>query len=218
MGIMMYAQVCTRPDIVFVVGLLGRCLSDPGQSHWKATKKVLRYLQGTKDLMLTYRHTDTLKVVGFSDSDYAGYMDDKKSTSGYIFMMAKGAISWKSVKQTLTTSSTIEAAYVACYEATFHAIWLRNFISALDVVHSISRLLKLFYDNSAATSFSRNTMSTSHSKHIDVKFFFVKEKVAESLISVEHMPMTSMLADLLTKSLLICVFQEHVTRMGLLRA
>ena len=107
---------------------------------------------------------------------------------------------------------------MACYEATFHAIWLRNFISALDVVHSISRLLKLFCDNSATTSFSRNTMSTSHSKHIDVKFFFVKEKVAESLISVEHMPMTSMLADLLTKSLLICVFQEHVTRMGLLRA
>ena len=92
MGSMMYDQVCTRPDIVFVVSVLGRYLSDPGQIHWKATKKVLRYLQGTKDLMLTYRHIDTLKVVGFSDSDYVGYMDDKKSTSGYIFMMAKGAI------------------------------------------------------------------------------------------------------------------------------
>ena len=78
-GSLMYAQVCTRPDIAFVVGVLGRYLSDLGQSHWKAAKKVLRYLQGIKDLMLTYRHTDTLEVVGFSDSDYEGCVDDKKS-------------------------------------------------------------------------------------------------------------------------------------------
>ena len=97
MGSLMYAQVCTRLDIAFVVNMLGRYLSDPGQSHWKAVKKVLRYLQGTKDLMLTYQRTDTLGVVGFSDSDYAGYVDDKKSTSGYIFMMAEGVVSWKSV-------------------------------------------------------------------------------------------------------------------------
>ena len=86
------------------------------------------------------------------------------------------------------------------------------------VIHSISKLLKLFYDNSATVSFSRNTKSTSHSKHIDVKFYFIKEKVAESLISVEHTPMTSMLADPLTKDLPICVFHEHVTRMGLVGA
>ena len=163
--------------------------------------------------MLTYRCIDTLEVVGFSDSDYAGCVDDKKSTSSYIFMMAEGAVSWKSIKHTLTTSFTIEAKYVACYEPICHAIWLRNFISALEVVHSISRLLKLFCDNSAVVSFSRNTMS--HSKHLDVKFFLVKEKVVESLISIEHTPMTNMLADPLTKCLPICVFQEHVTRMGL---
>ena len=168
----MYSQVCTHPDIAFVVGVLGRYLSDPGQSNWKAAKKVWRYLQGTKDLMLTYQCTDTLEVVGFSDSDYARCVDDKKFTSSYIFMMAKGAVSSKSVKQTLTTSSTMEAEYVACYEATYHAIWLRNFISALDVVHFISRLLELFYDNSGAVSFSRNIRSTSNSNQIDVKFFF----------------------------------------------
>ena len=83
-GSLMYDQVCTCLNISLVVGMLGRYLSDHGQSHWKAAKKDLRYLQGTKDLMLTYRHTDTLEVVGFSDSDYAGHVDDKKSTSGYI--------------------------------------------------------------------------------------------------------------------------------------
>ena len=129
----MYVQVCTRPDIAFFVGVLGRYLSDLGQSHWKAVKKVFRYLQGTKDLMLTYRRTDTLEVVGFSDSDYAGCVDDKKSTSNYIFMMAKGVVSWKSVKKTLTTSSTMEVEYVVCYEASCHAIWLQNFISTLEV-------------------------------------------------------------------------------------
>ena len=93
----MYAQVCTRLDIAFVVDVLGGYLSDPGQSHWKAAKKVLRYFQGTKDLMLTYRHTDTLRVIGFSDFDYLGCVDDKKSNYGYIFMMAEGAVSWKSI-------------------------------------------------------------------------------------------------------------------------
>ena len=92
-GSLMYAQVCTHPDIVFVVGMLGRYLSDPRLSHWKAAKKVMQYLQATKDHMLTYRRTNTLDIVGFSDADYAGCMDDKKSTSGYIFMMAGGAVS-----------------------------------------------------------------------------------------------------------------------------
>ena len=145
-------------------------------------------------------------------------MDDKKSTYGYIFMMDEEAVSWKSVKQTLTASSTMEAEYVACYEATCHAIWFINFISALEVVHSIFRPLKSFCDNSAAISFSLNTRSTYLFEHIDVKFFFVKEKIAESLISVEHTPTTSMLADPLTKDLPICEFQEHITHMGLLGA
>ncbi|RVW62328.1 Retrovirus-related Pol polyprotein from transposon TNT 1-94 [Vitis vinifera] len=87
-GSLMYAQVCIHPDIAFVVGMLGRYLSNPRSQHWKAAKKVLRYLQGTKDLMLTYQRTNLLDVVGFCDADFAGCIDDKKSTTGYIFMMA----------------------------------------------------------------------------------------------------------------------------------
>ncbi|WKA01364.1 hypothetical protein VitviT2T_019647 [Vitis vinifera] len=128
-GSLMYAQVCTRPDIAFVVGILGKYLSNPGSQHWKATKKVLRYLQGTKDLMLTYRRTNILDVVGFCDADLAGCIDDKKSTTGYIFMMPGRVVSWKSVKQTLTASLTMEVEYVACYEACCHATWMWNFIS-----------------------------------------------------------------------------------------
>ncbi|XP_050886395.1 secreted RxLR effector protein 161-like [Lathyrus oleraceus] len=89
---LMYAQVCTRSDITFAVGILGRYQSNPGMNHWKAAKKVLRYLKGTKDYMLMYRQTDNLDVIGYSDSDFAGCVDSRKSTPGYIFMMADGAI------------------------------------------------------------------------------------------------------------------------------
>ncbi|KAH9668658.1 Integrase catalytic domain-containing protein [Citrus sinensis] len=92
-GSLMYAQVCTRPDIAYVVGMLGRYQSNPGLDHWRAAKKALRYLQGTKDYMLTYRRSDQLEVIGYSDSDFAGCSDTRKLTSGYVFLLAEGAIS-----------------------------------------------------------------------------------------------------------------------------
>ena len=89
-GSLMYAQVCTRPDIAYVTGMLGSYRSNPGLDHWKAAKKVLRYLQGTKNHKLVYKRSDNLEVIGYSDSDFAKCKDDKKSTSGYIFMLSGG--------------------------------------------------------------------------------------------------------------------------------
>ncbi|XP_048229448.1 secreted RxLR effector protein 161-like [Ricinus communis] len=123
-GSLMYVQTCTRSDISFVVGILGRYQSNPGLDHWKAAKKILRYLQGTKDHMLTYRRSNHLEVIGYSDSDFARYVDTRKSTFGYLFLLAKGAISWKSVKQSVIAASTMEAEFVACFEATVHGLWL----------------------------------------------------------------------------------------------
>ncbi|RVW98911.1 Retrovirus-related Pol polyprotein from transposon TNT 1-94 [Vitis vinifera] len=100
-GSLMYAQVCTRPDITYIVGMLGRYLSNLGMDHWKKAKRVMRYLQRTKDYMLTYHRSNHLEIVGYSDSDFAGCLDSRRSTSGYIFMLAGGAVLWKSVKQTL---------------------------------------------------------------------------------------------------------------------
>ncbi|XP_040999737.1 secreted RxLR effector protein 161-like [Juglans microcarpa x Juglans regia] len=150
---LIYAQICTRPDISFAVGMLGRYQSNPGMSHWKAAKRVLRYLQGTKDDQLTFRRTDILEVTGYSDSDFAGCSDSRKSTSGYVFLLAGGAISWRSMKQTITASSTMEAEFVACFEATVHGLWLRNFISGLGVIDSIARPLRIYCDNSSAVFF-----------------------------------------------------------------
>ena len=155
-GSIMYAQVCTRPNIAYVVGMLGRYQSNPSIDHWKAVKKVLRYLQGTKDYRLIYRRTNNLEIIGYSYSDYVGCKDTRKSTSGYIFMLSNGSISWKSHKQSLVASFTMKAEYVACYEATCHAIWFRNFVLGLHVIDSIMKPLRIYCDNSATVRFSKN--------------------------------------------------------------
>ena len=129
--------------------------------HWKAAKKVIRYLQGTKDYMMMYRRVDYLEVTGYSDADFAIYMDLRKSTSEYIFMLAGGAISWRSVKQTLTATSTTKAEFVSCFEATSHGVWLRSFIMGLRVVDSIKRSLRLYCDNFVAIFLAKNNKSGS---------------------------------------------------------
>ena len=123
-GSLMYAQTCTRPDISFAVGMLGRYQINPGLEHWKTAKKVLRYLQGTKNYMLTYRKSDHLEVIGYTDSDFADCVDTRKSTFGYVYLLVRGVISWKSAKQSVIVASTMEVEFVACFEATIQANWL----------------------------------------------------------------------------------------------
>ena len=96
--------------------------------------------------MLMYRRTDNLEVIGYSNSDYVGYIDSQKSTSGYAFMLVGGAISWKSAKQTLTATSTMEVEFMSFFEATSHGVWLKSFIYGLRVVDSISMPLKIYCD------------------------------------------------------------------------
>ena len=216
-GSLMYAQTCTRPDISFAVEMLGRYQSNPGLDHWKAAKKILRYLQGTKNHMLTYKRSDHLKVIGYSDSDFAGCVDTRKSTFGYLFQLAEGAISWKSAKQSVIAASTMEAEFVACFEATIHGLWLRNFISELRIVDSIARPLKIYCDNSAAVFFSKNDKYSKGAKHMEIKYFAVKEEVQKQRVSIEHISTNLMIADPLTKGLSPKTFNEHVESMGILR-
>ncbi|XP_070020437.1 secreted RxLR effector protein 161-like [Nicotiana tabacum] len=174
-GSLIYAHVCTRPDIACTVGTLARYQSNFSLDHWKAGKWVLRYLQGTKDFNLTYKYSDSLKVIGYSDSDLSGCKDTGKSTSRYIFLLAGGAVSWRSVKQTIVAASTMEAEFISCYEATSHTLWLKNFISGFGIVDSISRPLRILCDNSTAVFFSKNNKSGSRSKHIDIKYLMVRK-------------------------------------------
>ena len=102
-----------------------RYLSNPGMEHWKAAKRVIRYLKRTKDYILIYKRSDQLEIIGYSDSNFVGCQDSRKSTSGYIYLLVGGAISWKSAKQTLIVSSTMAVEFIAYYEAYNHGIWLR---------------------------------------------------------------------------------------------
>ena len=211
---LMYAQVCTWPDIAYIVGVLGRYLSNPGMDHWKATKKVMRYLKKTKDHMLTYRRSDNLEIIRFSDSNFAGCQDSRKSTSGYIYMLVGGAISWHSVKQTIVSSSTMDAMFVAYYEASNQGIWLKNFVIGLGIVEGIERPFKIYCDNKSTILYSNNNRSSTKSKHIDIKFLIVKERIQSDQLSIEHIGTNSMIMVPLIKGLPPKVFHEHIARMG----
>ncbi|XP_068662895.1 secreted RxLR effector protein 161-like [Aristolochia californica] len=128
----------------------------------------MRYLRRTKDYIFTYRRLDSLEIIGFSDSDFAGCQDSKRFTSGYIFMLGEGAISWKYAKQTLIAYSTMVAEFIACFEASNHGIWLRNFVTGLRVVDSIDRPLKIYCDNNSVVLYSNNNRSSTKSKFIDI--------------------------------------------------
>ena len=185
--------------------------------HWKAVKRVMRYLQKTKDYMLTYRRLDQLEIIGYSDSDYAGCQDSRRSTSCYIYMLSRGAISWRSTKQTLVASSTMEAKFIAYFETSNHGIWLRNFVTRLRILGGIERPLKIYCDNKSAVIYSNNNRSSSKSKHIDIKFLVVKKLVQSGQVFIEHNGTNSMITNSLTKGLTSKVFHdEHTAHMGVI--
>ena len=173
----------------------------------------MQYLQRTKDFMLTYKKLDQLEIIGYSDSYFAGCQDSRRSTSGYIYMLAGGAISWKSAKQTLIASSTMAAEFITCFEASNNGIWLRNFVMRLRIVDTIERPLKIFCDNNSTVLYSNNNRSLAKSKHIDIKFLIVKERVQSGQLSIQHIGTNSMIADPLTKGVPPNVFHEHTVHM-----
>jgi hypothetical protein len=214
-GSLMYAQVGTRPNLAFATVMFGRYQQNPGKVHWMGVKKALRYCQGNKNYMLTYKRLDNLEVIGYSDADFASCEDSRKSTSGYVFTLAGGAVSWKSSKQELTLVSTMQAKFIACYEATGQAVLLKNFIPGLKVIDNITKPLKLYCDNKSTVFFIKNNKSSGASKHIDLKYRVVIERDHDRTINVEHRRTNEMLADPLTKGIPPNLFKKHFLDMGL---
>ena len=124
--------------------------------HWKAAKQVIRYLRGAKDYMLSFKRSDNLEVISYTDSDFARCIDSRKSTFVYVYMLARASISCKSAKQTIIVASIMEAKFVACFQAIVHGLWLRNFISRISIVDTIKKPLRIYCDNSATVFFSKN--------------------------------------------------------------
>ena len=195
--------------------MLGRYQSNPRIEHWTTAKKVLRYLQGTKDYKLIYQRSNNLEVVGYSNSYFSGCVYSHRSTSGYIFMMANGAISWRSAKQSLVATSTMEAEFISLFEATSQGIWLKSFMANLQVIDSVPRLLKIYCDNLAIVFLAKNNKSESRSKHIDIKYLVMRERVKANEMIIENISIELMIANPWTKGMQTKSVRDHVKSMEL---
>ena len=150
-GSLMYTMLCTRPDIYYSVGIVSRYQSNPGPKHQEAIKHILKYLRRTIDCMLVYRCEDLIPISN-TDSDFQSNLDFRKSTSGCMFTLGGGAISWRSVKQSCIVDSTMEAKYVTACEAAKEAVWLKKFLSDLGVIRMEQFPITLFCENSEAVA------------------------------------------------------------------
>ncbi|KAL2243405.1 UNVERIFIED_CONTAM: Retrovirus-related Pol polyprotein from transposon TNT 1-94 [Sesamum indicum] len=178
-GSIMYLMVCTRPDIAYAISCLSRYMSNPGTPHWEALKYLLRYLRGTIDIGITFsRNYDYIQLVGFVDSNYANDRDSRKSTTSYVFTLCGACISWKFQLQLIVALSTTEAEYIATTEAFEEAIWL-------DVLYTVCK----------------NPVFHDRTKHIDVRFHFVRDIVGKDIIKLEKINTEDNPADMGTKSL-----------------
>ena len=198
-GSLMYLAVSTRPDIAFTVNILARFNSNPQKEHWTALKRVLRYLKGTLNHGILYKQDGSDKCIGYSDADWAGDTSDRKSTSGYIFMLSGGAISWSSRKQKCVALSTAEAEYVALSGAVQECIWLRQLEAELGSTSEGPTLI--LEDNQSAIAMAKNPQFHGRAKHIDIRHHFVREQVALGNIRLDYCSTTEMTADMLTKGL-----------------
>lgn len=181
-GSLLYVATATRPDISQAVGVVSKFNSNPTEAHLTAVKRILRYLKGSLDVVLTYKKSEDGQVVGYSDSDYAGDPDDRHSTTGNIFLMSGGPISWYSKKQGIVTLSTAEAEYIALSTATQEAVWIRRLLSDLKVTQKHPTVL--MEDNQGAIFIANNPVSHSRTKHIDVHYHYIREALSEGKCAV----------------------------------
>ncbi|KAG7553295.1 hypothetical protein ISN45_Aa06g038290 [Arabidopsis thaliana x Arabidopsis arenosa] len=190
---------CTRPDILYAVGVVSRYMEHPTTTHFKAAKRILRYIKGTINYGLHYSTSNDYKLVGYSDSDWGGDVDDRKSTSGFVFYIGDTAFTWMSKKQPIVTLSTCEAEYVAATSCVCHAIWLRNLLKELSLPQD--EPTKIFMDNKSAIALAKNPVFHDRSKHIDTRYHYIRECVNKKDVLLEYVKTHDQVVDIFTKPL-----------------
>ena len=192
-------MTCTRPDISWIVTKLAQYSQNPTVDHWTTVKHVFRYLKGTLDYKLSFqKYDDCLTLTGFSDADWGG-SEDRKSTSGYCFLLNKngGAISWKNRKQPTVALSTCEAEYIVTSVAFQDTKFLTQLLNEIDVekVEPVT----LFVDNQSTIAIAKDPIRNQRTKHIDIKYHFIRSEIKNGSIAMNYVPSEENMADVFTK-------------------
>ena len=210
-GSLMYLTA-TRPDLMYGVSLISRYMANPKESHWAAAKRIFRYLKGTIDHGLFYQKGKKIDFTAYSDSNYAGDLDDRRSTSGSVFMMGTTAVSWASKKQPVVSLSTTEAEYIAAASCACQCIWLRRILKHLGLEEK--EATKILCDNNSTIQLSKNPVLHGRSKHIAVRFHFLRDLVNEQVVQLKYCNTNEQVADVMTKAVKLDQFEKFRRMLG----
>ena len=199
-GCLTYVSTSTRPDISAAVGALSQHMAQPSADHWSGIKRIFRYIKGTLNFGLRFAAGNST-LHGYSDADWAGNKDTRRSTSGYVFRIGDSTISWSSKKQRTVARSSTEAEYVALSYAAQEAIWLKRLTQSIGMGSPEQQPLTIYEDNNSAIDLTKNAKYHNRTKHIDIAHHFVREQVEMNEISVTHCPSKHMIADIMTKGI-----------------
>jgi hypothetical protein len=196
----LYAALGSRPDIAYMICALSRFNQNPARSHWKHARRVIKYLNTTKSKGLNYsrKFLNSLSVTILSDSDWGSCEDDRRSVTGVVVKVAGGPVAWSSRKQKTVALSSCEAEFLALSEAVKEALWLRQILIELGI--NFDDPVTIYVDNQAAIALSKNAVQHQRSKHIDIRYFRVRDEVEQGRIAVIYVPTGENTADLLTKA------------------
>ena len=214
-GMCMYLAVTSRPDIAYSVHRLAKYMSNPGRPHWEALKRLVRYLIGTRDLWLVYGR-DRSGLAGFTDADWGTSDDMRHSVCGYLYTFDGGAISWSAKQQAVVALSSTEAEYIGITHAAKEAFWLRSLLS--DLVHPdfAQHAVRLYSDNKGAMDLARNNAFHARTKHISIRYHFIREAVEQGDIELGYRRTEDMPADIFTKPIARVRLEHLRSLMGLL--
>ena len=205
-GSLMYLMIGSRPDLAFAVSNVSRYMEKPTLQHWNAVKHIFRYIRGTSNTYIKYgfqsdstTSLDTNSIISYCDADWAGDPDSCKSTTGFITFFNRAPISWNSRLQPTVAKSSTEAEYIGLSSVCDEIIWLRQLF--LDLDHPLTTPTIIYEDNQGAIDLSYNPVHHKRTKHINVRFHSIREKIAEGSIEVKHISTDHQIADIFTKAL-----------------
>lgn len=196
-GSLMYAAYATRPDIAFAVNTVSKFSNNPGRRHWEAVKRIIRYLKGTMDHRLQFSKQSNPDLTGYSDADWGGDAEERKSTTGYVFTKMGGAISWNSKRQDVVALSTCEAEYIALSRTAQEALWWQQLLKQLDD----QQVVPIMCDNQSAICVAKNQGFNPKTKHIAIRYHFVRDTLNRGEVTLDYVPTKQQPADGLTKPL-----------------